>query len=57
MGLFSGKLQQSTHVLSLQVLRYFDYVFTGVFTFEMVIKVRQLAVLVVVRGASVLRGK
>ena len=24
----------------LQVLRYFDYVFTGVFTFEMVIKVR-----------------
>lgn len=23
----------------LQVLRYFDYVFTGVFTFEMVIKV------------------
>lgn len=23
-----------------QVLRYFDYVFTGVFTFEMVIKVR-----------------
>lgn len=57
MSLFSGKLQQSTHVLSLQVLRYFDYVFTGVFTFEMVIKVRQLAVLVVVRGASVLRGK
>lgn len=27
--------------LSLQVLRYFDYVFTGVFTFEMLIKVRQ----------------
>lgn len=27
---------------SLQVLRYFDYVFTGVFTFEMVIKVRGL---------------
>lgn len=26
--------------LSVQVLRYFDYVFTGVFTFEMVIKVR-----------------
>lgn len=25
------------HVL--QVLRYFDYVFTGVFTFEMIIKV------------------
>lgn len=24
----------------LQVLRYFDYVFTGVFTFEMVIKVK-----------------
>lgn len=24
----------------LQVLRYFDYVFTGVFTFEMIIKVR-----------------
>ena len=24
---------------SLQVLRYFDYVFTGVFTFEMIIKV------------------
>ena len=24
----------------LQVLRYFDYVFTGVFTFELVIKVR-----------------
>lgn len=23
-----------------QVLRYFDYVFTGVFTFEMVIKVK-----------------
>lgn len=23
----------------LQVLRYFDYVFTGVFTFEMIIKV------------------
>ena len=23
-----------------QVLRYFDYVFTGVFTFEMIIKVR-----------------
>lgn len=31
---------QSTCTLSLQVLRYFDYVFTGVFTFEMVIKVR-----------------
>lgn len=31
------------HVLFLfgQVLRYFDYVFTGVFTFEMLIKVRQ----------------
>lgn len=28
--------------LSLQVLRYFDYVFTGVFTFEMVIKVRTI---------------
>lgn len=27
-------------VCVLQVLRYFDYVFTGVFTFEMVIKVR-----------------
>lgn len=27
-------------VSSFQVLRYFDYVFTGVFTFEMVIKVR-----------------
>lgn len=27
----------------LQVLRYFDYVFTGVFTFEMVIKVRARA--------------
>lgn len=26
---------------SLQVLRYFDYVFTGVFTFEMVIKVSE----------------
>lgn len=26
-------------VLLLQVLRYFDYVFTGVFTFEMLIKV------------------
>ena len=25
--------------VSLQVLRYFDYVFTGVFTFEMIIKV------------------
>lgn len=25
--------------LRLQVLRYFDYVFTGVFTFEMIIKV------------------
>lgn len=23
----------------IQVLRYFDYVFTGVFTFEMIIKV------------------
>lgn len=57
MSPFSGKLLQSTHALSLQVLRYFDYVFTGVFTFEMVIKVRQLAVLVVVRGASILRGK
>lgn len=30
----------STPALSPQVLRYFDYVFTGVFTFEMVIKVR-----------------
>lgn len=28
----------------LQVLRYFDYVFTGVFTFEMVIKVRATGV-------------
>lgn len=27
----------------LQVLRYFDYVFTGVFTFEMVIKVNARA--------------
>lgn len=27
----------------LQVLKYLDYVFTGVFTFEMVIKVRKLA--------------
>lgn len=26
--------------LFVQVLRYFDYVFTGVFTFEMLIKVR-----------------
>lgn len=25
----------------LQILRYFDYVFTGVFTFEMIIKVRR----------------
>lgn len=25
--------------MTLQVLRYFDYVFTGVFTFEMIIKV------------------
>lgn len=25
--------------LNIQVLRYFDYVFTGVFTFEMIIKV------------------
>lgn len=57
MSPFPGKLLQSTHALSLQVLRYFDYVFTGVFTFEMVIKVRQLAVLVVVRGASILHGK
>lgn len=30
--------------LSVQVLRYFDYVFTGVFTFEMVIKVRTVLV-------------
>lgn len=28
-------------ILTLQVLRYFDYVFTGVFTFEMIIKVRR----------------
>lgn len=28
--------------LYLQVLRYFDYVFTGVFTFEMLIKVNTL---------------
>jgi len=34
---------QSARALSLQVLRYFDYVFTGVFTFEMVIKVRAFA--------------
>lgn len=27
----------------MQVLRYFDYVFTGVFTFEMIIKVRNWA--------------
>lgn len=37
-------LEQASDLLppcfySLQVLRYFDYVFTGVFTFEMVIKV------------------
>lgn len=30
--------------LLLQVLKYLDYVFTGVFTFEMVIKVRRLQV-------------
>lgn len=34
-----GSLVGST-LCVLQVLRYFDYVFTGVFTFEMVIKVR-----------------
>lgn len=37
---FTWQQLQNTHTLSLQVLRYFDYVFTGVFTFEMVIKVR-----------------
>lgn len=30
---------QSLCLQNLQVLRYFDYVFTGVFTFEMIIKV------------------
>lgn len=29
----------------LQVLRYFDYVFTGVFTFEMIIKVSDCRVI------------
>ena len=40
---FAWQRLQSARALSLQVLRYFDYVFTGVFTFEMVIKVRGLA--------------
>lgn len=40
---FALQQLQSSCALSLQVLRYFDYVFTGVFTFEMVIKVRALA--------------
>lgn len=39
MSLFAWQQLQSARALSLQVLRYFDYVFTGVFTFEMVIKV------------------
>lgn len=29
-----------------QVLKYMDYIFTGVFTFEMVIKVRRVVALV-----------
>lgn len=40
---FAWQRLQSVRALSLQVLRYFDYVFTGVFTFEMVIKVRAFA--------------
>lgn len=35
-----GPLPFPFPVCVLQVLRYFDYVFTGVFTFEMVIKVK-----------------
>lgn len=31
----------------LQVLRYFDYIFTGVFTFEMLIKVKKCVCLCV----------
>lgn len=37
--IFTGCFSYS---LYLQVLKYLDYVFTGVFTFEMVIKVRRL---------------
>jgi len=38
-----GAAANHSLVLFVQVLRYFDYVFTGVFTFEMLIKVRQCA--------------
>ena len=34
-------LSQSVYFHLSQVLKYLDYVFTGVFTFEMVIKVRE----------------
>lgn len=43
----TGVVDESSHRIFsyplLQVLKYLDYVFTGVFTFEMVIKVRKLA--------------
>lgn len=44
----TGSVDESSHrifsyTLFLQVLKYLDYVFTGVFTFEMVIKVRRLS--------------
>lgn len=39
-GGITGSRGQPRPLFALQVLRYFDYVFTGVFTFEMVIKVR-----------------
>lgn len=41
----TGFVDESSHWIFslLQVLKYLDYVFTGVFTFEMVIKVRKLA--------------
>lgn len=43
----TGVVDESSHRIFsypvLQVLKYLDYVFTGVFTFEMVIKVRKSA--------------